>query len=89
MWTTKQSLGFGRFEIAASVFGLLAMTTPQISLDGVISPSIRSALLLVIRWVVIARPERPWQSRRCGWVRLLRFARNNTGAKHLSETSRR
>jgi predicted O-methyltransferase YrrM len=34
--TTKQSPGFGRFEIAASAFGLLAMTTPQISLDGVL-----------------------------------------------------
>jgi len=34
--TTKQSPGFGRFEIAAAAFGLLAMTTPQISLDGVL-----------------------------------------------------
>jgi hypothetical protein len=34
--TTKQSEGFGRLEIAASAFGLLAMTTPQISLDGVL-----------------------------------------------------
>jgi len=38
--TTKQSPGFGRFEIAASPFGLLAMTTPQISLDGVVQFSI-------------------------------------------------
>ena len=29
--TTKQSPGFGRFEIAAAPFGLLAVTTPQIS----------------------------------------------------------
>jgi len=34
--TTKQSPGFGRFEIAASAFGLLAMTNSQISLDGVL-----------------------------------------------------
>jgi len=34
--TTKQSPSFGRFEIAASAFGLLAMTTPQVSLDGVL-----------------------------------------------------
>jgi hypothetical protein len=39
--TTKQSPGFGRFEIAASPFGLLAMTTPQISLDGIMSLPIR------------------------------------------------
>jgi len=38
--TTKQSPSFGRFEIAASAFGLLAMTTPQISLDGVLRLSI-------------------------------------------------
>ena len=37
--TTKQSPGFGRFEIAASAFGLLAMTTPQISLDSVLPQS--------------------------------------------------
>jgi len=35
--TTKQSPGFGRFEIAASAFGLLAMTSSQISLDGVVA----------------------------------------------------
>jgi hypothetical protein len=39
---TKQSPGFGRLEIAASAFGLLAMTTPQISLDGYYSAFISS-----------------------------------------------
>jgi hypothetical protein len=34
--TTKQSPGFRQLEITASAFGLLAMTTPQISLDGVL-----------------------------------------------------
>jgi len=36
--TTKQSPGFRRLEIATSAFGLLAMTTPRIGLDGAVAP---------------------------------------------------
>ena len=36
-----------------------------------------SALLHVIRWIVIARPERPWQSLSFERWRLLRFTRND------------
>jgi len=35
--TTKQSPGFGQLEIAASAFGLLAMTTLNISPDGALT----------------------------------------------------
>ena len=43
--TTKQSPGLGRFEIAASAFGLLAMTTPHFSLDGVLFSCLSAAVV--------------------------------------------